>query len=75
MRSLRQSSNLREHCELIHGGEEVKFGCKVVPRFPGDSLTRQVEEAVRIDCQEGMSMNDKREFVRPAGVRIRTERT
>ena len=74
MRSLRQSSNLREHCELIHDGEEVEFGCKVVSRFPGDPLTRQVEEAVRIDHQEGISMNDKHEFVRPAGVRIRAER-
>ena len=74
MRSLRQSSNLRQHCELKKCGEEVKFGCKVVSRFPGDPLTRQVEEAVRIDHQEGISMNDKREFVRPAGVRIRAER-
>ena len=74
MRSKKQSSNLREHCEAVHDGEEVPFGCAVVARFPGDPLSRQIQEAVRIDHQEGTSMNDKSEFVRPAGVRIRAER-
>ena len=61
-------------CEAVHDGEEVSFGCAVVSRFPGDPLSRQIQEAVRIDHQEGTSMNDKSEFVRPAGVRIRAER-
>ena len=74
MRSKKQSSNIREHCEAVHDGEEVSFRCAVVFRFPGDPLSRHIQEAVRIDHQEGTSMNDKSEFVRPAGVRIQAER-
>ena len=74
MRSVRQSSNLREHCEVEHGGVLVPFGCKVVARFPGDPLSRQIQEAVRIDHQQGTSLNDQSEFARPAGVRITAQR-
>ena len=74
MRSVNQSSNLREHCQEVHGGVEVPFGCEVVSRYPGNPLSRQIEEAVRIDHQDGISMNDKSEFVRPAGVRLTAQR-
>ena len=67
-------SNLREHCQLVHNGRRVEFACEVVSRFPGDPLSRQLEEAVRIDHQQGTSLNDKSEFVRPAGVRISVAR-
>ena len=69
-----RSSNLREHCVAFHGGRRVEFACEVVSRFPGDPLTRQLEEAIRIDHQEGISLNDQSEFVRPAGVRISVAR-
>ena len=69
-----RSSNLREHCFAFHGGRRVEFACEVVSRFPGDPLTRQLEEAIRIDHQEGISLNDQSEFVRPAGVRISVAR-
>ena len=74
MRSVRQSSNLREHCEAEHDGVFVPFGCKVVARYPGDPLSRQIQEAVRIDCQQGTSLNDQSEFTRPAGIRMTAHR-
>ena len=58
----------------MHGGVRVQFGCGVVSRFPGDPLSRQLEEAIRIDQQKGISLNDKAEFVRPAGVRLTAAR-
>ena len=44
-----QSSNLREHWEEVHWGRRVRFDCEVVSRFPGDPLSRQLHEAVRIE--------------------------
>ena len=72
--SKNRPSNLREHCQLVHNGRRVDFGCEVVSKFPGDPLSRQLEEAVRIDHQQGTSLNDKSEFVRPAGMRISVAR-
>ena len=74
LQSDKESSNLREHCDQMHGGVRVQFGCGVVSRFPGDPLSRQLEEAIRIDQQKGISLNDKAEFVRPAGVRLTAAR-
>ena len=71
----KKSSNLREHCQNVHQGVFVKFGCAVVKTFPCDPLSRQLKEAVLIDSHSGPSMNDKREWVRPASVRIRAERS
>ena len=64
-----RSSNLREHCEDVHDGERVEFACKVTRVFM-DPLTRQLEEAMRIRGETGVSLNDKDEWVRPAGVRV-----
>ena len=46
----------------------------MVRRYPGDALTRQLDEAAEIYCHEGVSLNDKDEWVRPAYVRVRGER-
>ena len=72
----RKSSNLREHANEKHfeEKEDVLFGCEVVKRYPGDALTRQLDEAAQIYCHEGVSLNDKDEWVRPAYVRVRGER-
>ena len=72
----RKSSNLREHANEKHFDEknDVLFGCEVVRRYPGDALTRQLDEAAKIYCHEGVSLNDKDEWVRPAYVRVRGER-
>ena len=72
---LRKSFNLREHCQQLHQGVFVKFGCSVVKTFPGDPLSRQLKEAILIDSHAGPSMNDKGEWVRPASIRIRAERS
>ena len=71
----RKSSNLREHCQNFHDGRFVKFGFAVVKAFPRDPLSRQLKEALLIDAHQGPSMNDKREWVRPASVKIRAERS
>ena len=73
MRSTR-SSNLREHNQEYHNGLEPCYKFEVVRKFRGDPLGRQLDEAIRIDMHEGVSLNDKGEWVRPAGVRIRVER-
>ena len=47
----------------------MDFKCKVTRVFR-DPLTRQLEEAMRIAGETGILMNDKDEWVRPAGVRV-----
>ena len=75
LRDPKKSLNLREHVEKHHGdGEEGQFGCEVVRRYPGDALTRQLDEAGKIVSHEGISLNEKDEWVRPAYVRVRGER-
>ena len=71
----KKSSNLREHCEQYHNGTLVDFGYEVVKTFPLNPLSRQLKEACLIDQHNGVKMNDKREWVRPASVRIRVERS
>lgn len=73
MRSTR-SSNLREHNQEYHDGQEPTYKYEVVKRFRGDPLGRQLDEAIRIDTHAGISLNDKGEWVRPAGVRIHVEK-
>ena len=41
-----RSSNLKKHCDEVHGGKQVQLKCKVVRAFQ-DPLTRQLEEAQR----------------------------
>ena len=71
---IRKQSNLREHCEEYHGGEMVQFGYEVKKTYPGSALSRQLKEALFIDDHVGPRMNDRREWVRPASVRLRAER-
>ena len=61
----------------MHRGEEeeVRFGCAVVAKCPGDALTRQLKEAVLIEQHEGLSLNDKNEWQRPASISVRGERS
>ena len=68
------SSNLREHQALKHPGVPFDFACEVVKKYPGDPLSRQLKEAAKIEDHKGISMNDKREWVRPASIRVRGER-
>ena len=67
-------SRLWEHCKEVHKGERVEFGYKVVRSFENDVLGRQLDEALRIEKEEGKLLNNKREWVRPAGVRFNVER-
>ena len=73
MRSTR-SSTLPEHNQEYHDGQEPTYKYEVVKRFRGDPLGRQLDEAIRIDTHAGISLNDKGEWVRPAGVRIHVEK-
>ena len=75
-RDPRKSSNLREHAHNKHQdeAEDTQFGFEVLRRYPGDALTRQLDEACKIITHEGISLNDKDEWVRPAYIRVRGER-
>ena len=64
-----KNSNLLEHCEEIHGGVRQIFKCKVTRSFQ-KPLSRQLDEALRIQRETGVSMNDKSEWTRPAGYRV-----
>ena len=59
LRSVTASSNLREHCDNVHNGVLVEFGCKVIKSCPRDPLTRQLVEAAKIDGHTGMSGRDQ----------------
>ena len=74
----RKNSNLWEHCTEVHDGRMVQFKYRVTGVFRGDPLARQLDEAIRIEevakCEGAKSLNDKREWVRPAGVEISVAR-
>ena len=69
----KKSSNLWEHVRDHHGGDHnVEFRYDILSTHQGDSLGRQLQEALNIERAEGEgpSLNDKGEWVRPAGLRI-----
>ena len=39
-----------------------------------DSLMRQIEEADRLECEQGSLLNDKMEFVQPYGLQVKATR-
>ena len=69
-----QNSALYKHAQTDHQGSmEVKYSMKVKSTFK-DTLTRQVNEAVRINrCQAEVSLNSKSEWHGPATVRLVVE--
>ena len=64
----KKDSNLWEHCVTKHNGQLVKFGFEVTCQFKNDPLARQLDEAKRIQEETGELLNDKNEWVRPAGL-------
>ena len=70
----KNNSNLWEHCILEHGGEVADFSYRVERKFHRDSLLRQIEEAKRLEEEEGTILNDKLEFRQPFAVQIRASR-
>ena len=64
----KKNSNLWEHARDVHNGEKVEYGYKVDKAFKDDVLARQLDEAIRIAGEGGNLLNDKFEWVRPAGV-------
>ena len=52
----------------------MEYGYKVDKTFNNDVLARQLDEAIRIAGEEGNLLNDKYEWVRPAGVAISISR-
>ena len=70
----KKNSNLWEHCILEHGGVEAEFEYKVEMSFHRDSLLRQIEEAERLENEQGSLLNDKMEFVRPYGIQVKATR-
>ena len=70
----RDNSNLWEHCVTEHGGQPAEFAYKVTRSFHRDSLLRQIDEAWRLENEEGTILNDKLEFVKPFGVQLKATR-
>ena len=70
----KKNSNHWEHVRDIHKGEKVEYGYKVDKTFNNDVLARQLDEAIRIAGEGGNLLNDKFEWVRPAGVAISINR-
>ena len=70
----KDNSNLWEHCVNEHGGQPAEFSYKVVRRFHRDSLLRQIEEAWRLESEEGTLLNDKLEVVKPFGIQLKATR-
>ena len=66
-----QNSALYKHAQTDHQGSmEVKYSMKVKTKFK-DTLTRQVNEGVRINrCEAEVSLNSKSEWHGPATVRL-----
>lgn len=72
--SRKNNSNLWEHCVMEHQGQAAEFGYKVTRNFHRDSLMRQIDEAWRLEQEEGSLLNDKMEFVRPFGIQLKATR-
>ena len=70
----RKDSNLWEHCLEVHNGDIVDFKCRVTGTFKEDPLSRQLDEAIRLQKEEGIVMNDKNEWTRPAGFTVMARR-
>ena len=66
-----QNSALYKHAQSDHQGSmNVNYSMKVKSKFR-DTLTRQVNEGVRISrCQAEVSLNSKSEWHGPATVRL-----
>ena len=73
-----KDSNLWDHCVKAHGSKIVDFKYEVMRCFPGDPLGRQLDEALRIlkevKDKDSVSMNDKLEWQRPAGIIVTASR-
>ena len=67
----RRNSNLWDHCVLEHQGQIAEFDYKVHRSFNRDSLLRQIEEAKRLETEEGSLLNDKMEFVQPFAIQLK----
>ena len=73
-RTKHKESSLWKHALNAHGGStNVSFSMKVVDCFR-DPLSRQVNEAVRINrCEATIQLNSKTEWHGPATVRLVAE--
>ena len=73
-RGKQNDSPMWKHAQLKHGGSlNLSFSMKVIKCF-SDPLTRQVNEAVRINhCEAKHQLNSKTEWHGPATVRLVAE--
>ena len=70
----KSGSVLYKHKELEHTEEDIEVGMKIDKSFK-DALTRQANEAVRINSRKfGELLNSKNEFNHPAIPRIIVDR-
>ena len=63
--------NLYDHVVERHAGDlNTKFKYEVVRVFHNDVLARQLEEGMRIENQQGISMNSQQEWNAPAVIQV-----
>ena len=71
LRNKAPRSNLYDHVVERHAGDlNTKFKYEVVRVFHNDVLARQLEEGMRIENQQGISMNSQQEWNAPAVVQV-----
>ena len=63
-------------CEVHNGDGNVEFKYEIVSVHTGDPLARQLKEAQNIEAGglTEYSMNDKNEWMRPAGLQFTVDR-
>ena len=69
----KKKGSLWPHCRDVHNGEVPDFSYEVQSSFK-DVLLRQIDEANRIRAEDGLLINNKEEWVRPAGFQLLVER-
>ena len=64
-------SNLYEHVLKEHNGDKsTQFRFDVVAAFKNDVLARQLDEGMRIENNNGVSMNSQQEWQAPAVIKV-----
>ena len=71
LRNKAPRSNLYDHVVERHAGDlNTKFKYEVVRVFHNDVLARQLEEGMRIENQQGISLNSQQEWNAPAVIQV-----
>ena len=72
----RKKENLLwKHDKAVHGGRgDVEYEMRVIKNFGRDNMRRKIDESVRIDSNEGVTMKSKKEYRQPTVLRVEIRR-